>query len=619
MRLTKQPVARHWAALLLFVLLAGCSGLAGEPEIAATFPPPPTAVPEVGFPQQPPDLAAGAQTFQARCTACHGTGGAGDGEMVRGGQVNAPPSFTDPATARSQTPLAWFETITNGRIEALMPPWKDALNEAQRWDVALYTYTLHYTPQQIAQGEAVWTSVCGENCDSLDGIGSLTDSQTMVTVSDDMLHAALPDTIAEADTWPVVAYLRSRMLHNINMIGQSSQIVAATEEAEDGPSAPVVATEEADSSQTVDVVPGTISGQISNGTAGGDVPEGLTVTLYDWDSQFNVSQAETTTGTDGTYIFEDVEIDATHAYAVAVRYRERRFASEIVRGDPANLPLQLPVTIYELTEDPAVLTITGLVNQITALGNGLQIVQVMNFQNTSDRVYTTSNAVNDNQFASVVLTLPPGANIIGFPNNEQRFIVSDDQTTVADTVPVLPGQDHIIQMVYLVPYEGDAIVEYPLNYALEGQVRLLLRPETLEIVGDTYQSIGPQEVGQNTYRGYGGTFSLSAADVISYEVRGQAAPAAAQLDPPAVTGGTLIAVVGIAMVALALVIAILFMVYQRRNRSADEGRLIDALVRQIAELDEAHDQGEINHDLYQRQRQQLKARLSELLSEDDEQ
>jgi len=43
--------------------------------------------------------------------------------------------------------------------------------------------------------------------------------------------------------------------------------------------------------------------------------------------------------------------------------------------------------------------------------------------------------------------------------------------------------------------------------------------------------------------------------------------------------------------------------------------LIDALVKQIAELDDDHKAGRLNHDVWHRQRAQLKARLAELLGE----
>jgi hypothetical protein len=41
------------------------------------------------------------------------------------------------------------------------------------------------------------------------------------------------------------------------------------------------------------------------------------------------------------------------------------------------------------------------------------------------------------------------------------------------------------------------------------------------------------------------------------------------------------------------------------------------VVRQIAELDAEHEAGHINHDVYQRRRTQLKARLAELIDQND--
>jgi hypothetical protein len=72
-----------------------------------------------------------------------------------------------------------------------------------------------------------------------------------------------------------------------------------------------------------------------------------------------------------------------------------------------------------------------------------------------------------------------------------------------------------------------------------------------------------------------------------------------------------------------IALGVAYALTRRRARSAppadvqvDKNRLIDALTRQIAELDDSHDRGQINHDVYQRQRQQLKARLAELMGED---
>ena len=39
-------------------------------------------------------------------------------------------------------------------IAKLMPPWENALSEAERWDVALYSYTLAYDEALLEAGRA---------------------------------------------------------------------------------------------------------------------------------------------------------------------------------------------------------------------------------------------------------------------------------------------------------------------------------------------------------------------------------------------------------------------------------------------------------------------------------
>lgn len=629
--------ARKWCILLL--LAAGCSGLGGEPQIVATLPPAAQVPQEARFPARSPDMANGARIYANRCAGCHGTGGAGDGAMVTSGrlavdgQVIQPASFIDPATARDQTPQEWFDVITNGRIERLMPPWADALTEQERWDVAYFTYTLHYTSEQIARGREIWKAECTD-CHGLEGRGDgpeaadvrkqvddLTDQYEMAISSDRVLYnfvnegaaEAMPafgDTLSETQMWDVVTFSRTLSLSNADVIGQPIAAPAATEESSASIPTPAVAVTLA--AETT----GMVTGRITNGTAGASLPGEMVVTLFVVDPQFNTQRFETTSDAEGNFTFSDVPVADTYSYATTVTYRERPFASEVMTGGATSV--ELPITIYELTEDPAVITITGLVHQVSALGDGLQVVQVMIFRNESDRMFTSGRTVGENRYASVIITLPPGAAILGFGEGQERYVVSDDQSTVIDTVPIVPGRDHIVQIIYLLPYNGSAIIEQPLNYALNGPVRLLLRPDTVTASSEQLPSIGPQEVGGVLYRGYGADLTLNPGDTIRYELSGAGAPGAAQLEPQVVSSNNLIVIAALALVGLAVVIGALYRVSRRLNPASevDKQALIDALVRQIAELDEAEERGEINHDLYHHQRKQLKARLAELMEED---
>ncbi len=633
----RQLFSAHFALPLLFllvVLLTACGGLGGEPPIVATFPPQPTEIADVGYPLQTPDLVRGAQVYAENCTRCHGTGGAGDGELVASGQVPPMNAFTDPATARGQTPQQWFNTITTGRIDKLMPPWKSALSEEDRWAVALYTYTLNYTPEQIALGEQIWTAECAD-CHGESGrgdgpkaaeinrpIGNLTEQSEIITLSDSVLFniisegvgenmPSFADTLTDAERQAVVAYARTLTVANADVIGQAIQ-PATTPEPETTADA------------NADAVQGTVSGIVTNGTAGSIVPAELPVNLVVSNAGNLVTQQQINVSVDGSYTFGDVPIIAGADYVVATVYRDRLFTSPFVIGDTTATAMDLPLNIYELTEDPAVITMSGIVAQVSAVGDTLEVREVIRFKNNSDRVFTSSNDLGNNQFASLVIALPPGSQIVSF-DDPNRYVISEQDFSFIDSAPVYPGEDHLAVVVYILPYDGNAaLIEQPLNYPLDGQVRLLMYPETVTVKSDQLPSIGPQTLGDKTYAGFGTTLQLVAGDVIGYEISGATAPGATGISATsAVTGSGILPILLLIVGGTAVLSGLLLFFRNRRSpipspSVANSQRLIDALVQQIAEIDEAHSAGQLNHDLWQRQRAQLKARLAELLGEEKE-
>jgi mono/diheme cytochrome c family protein len=622
MRLSRSAILIIYISLLS--LLTACGGLAGEPQIVATIAPQPTLPPETGYPLQPPDLARGAQIYAANCTRCHGVSGAGDGEFAQSGEVPQMASFTDPATARDQTLQEWFNTITNGRIENLMPPWREALTEADRWNVALYTYTMAYTPEQIAQGKIIWETECAE-CHGEQGlgdgpeaaninrpIGNLTEQSEIVTYSDQVLYnivtegqgenmPAFANDLNDEERRAVVAYARTLTVANPDVIGQ----------------APPEITPEPESTAEFAGPLGTVSGLVTNGTAASSVPADLQVNLLVINQGQRADSRQMSINADGTFTFTDVPIIEGASYITATVYRDRVFSSGFVTGEPAVTTMDMPITIYELTEDPAVISIGGIVSQVSAIGDTLEVRQVIRFSNSSDRVYTTSNSVAENVFASLIVTLPPGAQVVSF-DDPQRYIISQENFSIVDTAPVFPGDDHLVIVVYILPYDGSAaLIEQPMNYRLDGQVRLLMYPDSLEVSSDQLPLIGPEVLGSQTYEAYGGTLQLVPGDVIGYEVSGAAATAA-DVGETTVSGSNTLSIL-LAIIGVGAILAGLLLYLRNRNTAPNQQQLIDALIRQIAELDDAHAAGQLNHDLWHRQRTALKARLAALLGDEKEQ
>ncbi|MCY3907472.1 MAG: c-type cytochrome [Anaerolineaceae bacterium] len=553
-------------ALLLGVLIhSACSGLAGEPQQLATLTPPP--------PRAQADLANGARIFAERCSTCHGLGGAGDGELALNGSIPPPGDFTQPWAARNQTPLQWLGTIRDGRIEALMPPWRDALTEGELRDVTLYSYTLHYLTSQIARGQQVLDDACASGCAALEALGDLRDPATLDRLSDADLRDALPASLPADDAWAAVAWLRARDLRGLESGGQPWTTPAPTSAV--------------------------IRGQIRNGSQGFGVPTGLKVTLLEFGTGTMPELRETRSAADGSFRFEDLTLASGRSYSVLVEHAGRRFPSARVAADPARAQIDLPVTIFETGAHSSAIEMTALAQQVSVEEDALQVVVVARFRNDSDRVYSSENEVAPGQYASLVLPLPAGVSDLTLPADSGRFLVDLTAGTVTDTLPVYPGIDHMLQLAWRQPRGQDRHpLEFPLNYALAGEVRLLLGPG-LALADEGFTSIGPQQVGASFFDGHRAQLRLEPGERLRYTLLEQTPTL-----PPGVVGVEALAPGALLTVALVIVLL------RWRHGGVGERRRVDDLARQIARLDEEHERGAINHDVYRRRRAALQAHLT---------
>jgi mono/diheme cytochrome c family protein len=583
---------------LLFVVLVACSNLSGEPEIVRTFAPPATDA------LRNPVLTSGAEVYTLNCTTCHGINGAGNGELVQSGQVMNPGNFTDPEQKAGQTPVDYFNIVTNGNLANLMPPWENALDAEARWQVALYNYLLHYTPEQVERGERLFTDEIAATLTR--ALGDLSVPEVYANTSNDALLAALDDledNLEPAAKRDVTAYVR---VSNLN-----EDLITALAQTE--------ATPEVTPFVDADAPSGTITGQVFNGTEGGTVPDEMTISLriFSQASTDPPPPITTMTNPDGSYRFEDVPVTVGNVYVTSVNYLENNFVNPF-EFEAGQTEAEAPLTIYEATNNAAVITVDQLRTDVSAVTGALQITHTYVVSNGSDRMYTSGDTLPDGRPIGLEFDLPPGSIIV--PDGTDRFAFDEDTFTYIDTRGLPPGDGFPVDMVYFLPYEQSALVEFAIGYPLRGPVFTLITTEDLEFSSERQERISEEEVQLDVATAYGANLSLTPGELIRFRIDGEvAAQVGSSVDSSVVTSNNLLPVIAVTLAGLITVASVgVFFVHRSRTQAVSDAAIIDGLARQISALDAQHDAGEINHDVYQRRRAQLQARLDERMDADEE-
>jgi high-affinity iron transporter len=104
------------------------------------------------LPVHPPDLARGRALYAESCAVCHGADGHAPPKEEHE-LATQPPSFAVSAEVEELAPQRIFSATTYGVPNTAMPGFEDALDDAQRWDLAYFVLSLaHRTPADVRRG-----------------------------------------------------------------------------------------------------------------------------------------------------------------------------------------------------------------------------------------------------------------------------------------------------------------------------------------------------------------------------------------------------------------------------------------------------------------------------------
>ena len=471
--------------------------------------------------------------------------------------------MTDFEARAAASPLDWFNIITDGNLENLMPPWREALTEQERWDVTLYAFGLAYDEAMLRHGERLWDERCAE-CAL---------PKTIPPVYSDHAFAAqlnrdrFADALSQAEAAAAAAYAR---MHSL---------------------------------QTEQAATTTVQGQLRNGTAGGEIPPGTRLQLRFGASPHDLALRETVAEIDSSFSFADVPLKPDYSYFISAVVGDRLFT---LTTDARDLHTPQTITIYDVTHDPTVIGISRVRLQLNPVrledgGDALHVAQIVSYQNASDKLYTSGRGFDDGREASLLLQAPMDTKIVSGENGGRYVLVEALETvpdSVIDTLPVLPGVHHDIAVEYLLPYAAGAEFLQAFSNAVDAEVSLSL-PQHLALMDAGFELKETERL-DSSFKRYAGQLAESR---LRFRVSGDLVPSSgAVIHSEALLIG--LAVLGAAGAALTALIL--------RRRIGESEPSIDALTREIAALDGAHDKGQLNHDLWHQKRRALKAELAAL-------
>jgi hypothetical protein len=375
----------------------------------------------------------------------------------------------------------------------------------------------------------------------------------------------------------------------------------------------------------------TITGTVTNGTAGGTVPDDLVLTvrvvrINEEGNPEETYRAETPITPEKTFTFADVPRSERSIAAIETDYAGvRQFGQHTILDDLTQDQIQVDFTIYETTTeaDISLLYVESLVDAVTDEGASLTF-QNLEVVNNSDRIY-----IGDEDGYTVTITFPNGAvnpQIDSRSSAADRFVqtIEGDQVIFYDTNPLFPNTIERYTTGFNMPYNGSMQVEQQFAYPVQDAGVYISQTRGLRLESNQLTTITPADLNGLTYLGFGlASAPLAPGTSLSYRI----------FDGPNVIGLSdetkaddqssflrdntpLILGIGILLV----VAGGMFMIYDlQRKRLQPQASMPtlsssqEELVAAIARLDDDYAAGKIQEKDYRHQREKLKSRLRRLM------
>lgn len=610
---------RFYRILFVSTLFSALSFLGGFVPLHAQPTPPPYDPETVPPPAQMPLATYGAALYPENCAPCHGETGLGDGPTAVDLQVQ-PAIFADPALIWTRAPAEFFHTTKHGRMESLMPPWRNQMSDGEIWDTVYYAWGLHTNQIEIEAGAEGYAQECaschgesgaGDGPDAPDGLSDLSDGARMMIISPAELNQRWLDAHPElGESWS-----DDERRNALNYMRTFTYVPpwASPYQAGDG----------------------VVEGAVIQGTPDGGAVDGIEVVLRAFVNFAEVDAFTTTADEQGRFRFEELAAGENMVYVLETTYDDVRYGSDFFRLDLQEPQQQVDVEVFETSDDGSGVTVARTNWVIDFEPGALVIGQIATFGNESASTFIGESIEGVELPVTAAVNVPADAERIEFRDGMlgvNYFRVGD---TIYDTAPLIPGAETRQMVVsYRLPMDADGgAVSQALRHPT-GEVNLLVADlPDVEVTVQGLDFAQTDTIQEVPYRIWSGA-ELAAGTEIGVEIAGGLA--LGDVDPrlfaqeqtdegvagPTQTADPLEPIVPLAiggLLALALAGVFVWSVRTGTSENADDALAAekDDLIDRIAALDDSHARGEIDTDRWMAKRAPLKRQLLDIAQQLD--
>ena len=495
-----------WIVVGKFVILLLLVSCSDTPNILITLEPPLTATPvEMASWVTHPKAIAGQELFIENCADCHGELGAGDGPLAMSQQIPAPGNFRL-GDQQVLTPQEWFETISYGRLERLMPPWT-SINARDRWELAWYSYTLSYREDFLNRGASLWFDQCSschvrDNDEAgnkinttlngrfrfheLDYMSQISDVQLeemIITTHSDIIFS---NALDDRDLKSLTQFIRAESLGGSNYWAEADiPLPLEITRIDLTVSVPVELSFSETDIQLIAMVEGKIRESWQADAINGD--------------QFS---------------FDEIPIVEHWLYQARasnenVEFRSLKFTSDQLQ-EIRNLP------VYAVTNGIRDLKQISLAIQLYPIeseefGDFFQVIHAFRLTNASNSLYSESDS------RAWQVPLPISASLIELGATSRHRLDSETRE-IYGIQPVPSGAGEIVGLQYVLPRNLLAVYDFHLPYGLQGALRILIPTKGWKLLGLDVNMLDEEEINDRPYKVYGLDVQLEPGHVLRFGV-----------------------------------------------------------------------------------------------------